>query len=222
MADLEFSDVFDGEETVEGTEEGGGKEDPAEVGDDELFADLGMVDPYTEEPIRTKADFLAWKRRFMEEQREAADAPDNSGDDPLGQDVPETQTMTDPLRGIVEGELAKIRSLDREITDLESLAACPYFPRIYEKVMRGYALSDAYSLAKAEEQRHIAEARARRSDDLKRRGKEHLKRVTPRGGGEISVPNEVMAEFQRLLPDATKEEIRRFYRKDHKRQRRKS
>ena len=56
MTDLEFSEVFGGDAV--------GNRLGNAVSDDELFADLGMIDPYTGTPIVTKADFLAWKERF--------------------------------------------------------------------------------------------------------------------------------------------------------------
>lgn len=199
MADLEFSEVFGGDAV--GTMTGETVSD-----DDALFADLGMIDPYTETPIRTKADFLAWKERFMAERDGApADAPAEG----------------DGIDAAIKEELAKIRGIDPAIGDLATLADQPYFPRIYEKVLHGYSLADAFALVKAEEQRRFAEVRAKQNMDRKSRGKEHLKATPRRGGGEVTISEAEMAEFQRLLPDATKDDIRRFYKKDHKRKHRK-
>ncbi|MBQ1252473.1 MAG: hypothetical protein IIY02_06115 [Firmicutes bacterium] len=199
MADLEFSEVFGGDAVGSLT----GKR----VSDDELFADLGMIDPYTGTPIVTKADFLAWKERFLAEREHA----------PAEEEIPAESAVS----AMMEAEWTKIREIDPAIGDLETLADQPYFPRIYEKVLRGYALADAFALVKAEEQRRFAAARAKQNLDRKSRGKEHLKATAQRGGGEVTISEAELAEFQRLLPDATKDDIRRFYKKDHKRKGRK-
>lgn len=186
---------------------------------DDLFADLGMIDPYTNEQIRNKADFIAWKARFREDLLTRADAPEGSrrGEPQRYDTVDEKQG--DRLRAVVEGEMAKIRRWEPDAKDLSVILNSDRFPEIYEKVMRGYSLSDAYYLAKAENHLRYAGDKAKESAALKERSKDHLNATAPRGGGEVSVPAEVMAEFKRLMPDATKDEIRAYYRKDRSRHR---
>ena len=172
---------------------------------DELFCDVGMVNPYTNEVIRSKADFLLWKKRFQEDSASA------SREDPASA---EERNAENTVGRTVERELAKIRRWDDEVTSLEDIADSPNFAAVYEKVMRGYDLSDAVYLANAEKYRQRAASRAEQAAINRLRSKEHLVGVRARGGGETVVPRDVMAEFKRLMPKASGEEIRKFYRKD--------
>ena len=172
---------------------------------DELFRDVGMVNPYTNEVIRSKADFLLWKKRFQEDSASAAREDHASA---------EERNAENTVGRTVERELAKIRRWDDEVTSLEDIADSPNFAAVYEKVMRGYDLSDAVYLANAEKYRQRAASRAEQAAINRLRSKEHLVGVRARGGGETVVPRDVMAEFKRLMPKASGEEIRKFYRKD--------
>lgn len=236
MAEPNFSDVFEEEafpsdslveEEVEEKEEPEGAADSAlhsagKEGDDdakmealrqevlssaekemdELFRDIGMVDPYTNEEIRSKADFMAWKKRFQEDAAAAGDPEAAKNDD--------YQRMQDR----VDQELSKIQRWDEEIKSLEDIADSENFDAIYERVIRGYDLSDAVYLANADVYRRRVADRAEQAAINRLRSKEHLVGVQTRGGGETVVPRDVMAEFKRLMPKASGEEIRKFYRKD--------
>lgn len=176
---------------------------------DELFCDVGMVNPYTNEVIRSKADFLLWKKRFQEDSAALNGEPGGIKDSPATE-----RSAENALRRTVDRELAKIRRWDDEVKSLEDIADSPNFEAVYEKVMRGYDLSDAVYLANAEKYRQRTAARAEQAAINRLRSKEHLVGVRARGGGDTVVPRDVMAEFKRLMPKASGEEIRKFYRKD--------
>lgn len=193
---------------------------PHEAEEDALFAGIGMVDPYTGDPIETKADFLRWKERFLADtaaQSEAAE--DVTLADSMERDFAD-QSVAGRMEQAIASELDRIRQWDSAVAALEDIAAADVFPAIYEKVMRGYSLSDAYYLANAD--RLQREAVTRAEDALRSRleSKEHLRTVKNRGGGEAHIPAEVMAEFQRILPEADVGAVRKFYRKDRGRVRR--
>lgn len=196
------------ERTEDPAREGGTKSPETEM--DDLFRDAGMVNPYTNEAIRSKADFLAWKKRYQEDSAAAERMnPDNPGEHREIPAVPERR-----VKQKVERELEKIRRWDDGIQSLADIADSENFAAIYGKVMRGYDLSDAVYLANADKyQRRVVE-RAEQTAMNRLRSKEHLVGVGPRGGGETVVPRDVMAEFKRLMPKATGEEIRKFYRRD--------
>ena len=206
----------------------------AEKEADALFADAGMVNPYTDEPIRTKQDFLAWKEQYLRDSENAVaerlgsyglseeDVRDllagtGEEDAPAEADIspeyaPEAEGFTVPES--VEAELAKIRQWEPSVASLEDLTAGDAFGDLYDKVLRGYSLSDAFYLANAEKIRRTAEEKAEQALRNRLLGKEHLASTTARGEGENPVPPEIMKEFKRLLPNAQSDDIRRFYRRD--------
>lgn len=177
---------------------------------DELFRDVGMVNPYTNEVIRSKADFLAWKKRYQQDcAASSAEVQRLSSESQKG-----GMDTGEHVRQTVERELEKIRQWDDEIKSLEDIADSEQFAAIYDRVMRGYDLSDAVYLANAASYQRRAADRAEQAAINRLRSKEHLVGVHTRGGGETVVPRDVMAEFKRLMPKASGEEIRKFYRKD--------
>lgn len=182
--------------------------------EDALFADIGMVDPYTGEPIETKEDFLRWKERFLADTAAQSEAGEGvTIADSMERDFAD-QSVAGRMEQAIASELDRIRQWDSAVAALEDIAAADVFPAIYEKVMRGYSLSDAYYLANAD--RLQREAVTRAEDALRSRleSKEHLRTVKNRGGGEPRIPAEVMAEFKRILPEADVGAVRKFYRKD--------
>ncbi|MGM9567970.1 MAG: hypothetical protein ACI3W6_07320 [Clostridia bacterium] len=185
-------------------------QDAAEKEMDELFRDAGMVNPYTNEAIRSKADFLAWKKRYQEDSA-AAEKKNFNAPGEHGELQGETRKRVEQK---VQRELEKIRRWDDGVQSLEDIADSENFAAIYGKVMRGYDLSDAVYLANAEKYQRRAAERAEQTAINRLRSKEHLVGVGPRGGGETVVPRDVMAEFKRLMPKASGEEIRKFYRRD--------
>ena len=66
----------------------------------------------------------------------------------------------------------------------------------------------------------LEELHSRRAEEkarAKAAGKDHLSATASRGRGSLSVPAGEMAIIRALLPDATDEEIRRYYNQDRKR-----
>lgn len=212
MNKLHYDDVFGGEESAEAK-----KKNRETSEDDDMFLDLGLVDPYTGEPIESRADFLRWKERFLADTAaQKEQAVRMTLPDPMAQDMEDVALMA-RLYDAIGGELEKIRQWDGAVASLEDIAAAETLPAVYEKVMKGYSLSDAFYLANAESIQKEAVRRAEEAADRKFRSKEHLRAVTPRSGGEVRIPAEVMQEFKRILPEADMESIRKFYKKDRKR-----
>ena len=208
MKELHYDEVFGKEKDAKAK-----KEAP----DDDLFADLGMVDLYTGEPIESRDDFLRWKERFLADSAEQKeDAVRAAVADPMTEDEADAALMAQMTEAI-GAELEKIRQWDGAVGSLEDIAAAETLPAVYEKVMKGYSLSDAFYLVHADAIREEAVRRAVESADRKYRSKEHLRAVSPRGNGEVHIPAEVMQEFKRILPEVGVEEIRKFYKRDRKR-----
>ena len=119
--------------------------------------------------------------------------------------------------GQVNAQLARIRAMDPEMRDLGAILHSDAGESFRRYVGMGLDFVDAYTLAARE---RLEELRARRAEDAARAkaaGKDHLSATTSRGRGALSVPAGEMAIIRALLPDATDEEIRRYYNQDRKR-----
>lgn len=110
----------------------------------------------------------------------------------------------------------KIQKLDASVKDITDVLKGAKGDEIYCLVQRGYGIADAYTLVHGEELQQQREARLRQALQNEFRGKEHLTDFASNGQEQPNVPPEIMAEFQRMLPNATKEQICRFYQKDQK------
>ncbi len=144
------------------------------------------------------------KRDHTEERHAAASSGAGAPLPPSGEDP-------------VAEQLAKIRAMDPEMSDLGAILGSQAGERFREYVALGLDFVDAYTLAAREKlqqlrDRHTAEAlRARPA------GKDHLSATSTRGQEGVSVPKTELAIIRALLPDATDEEIRRYYSADKKR-----
>ena len=117
----------------------------------------------------------------------------------------------------VDAQLARIRAMDPEMHDLGDILRSDAGESFRRYVGMGLDFVDAYTLAARD---RLEELRSRRAEDAARAkaaGKDHLSATTSRGRGALSVPAGEMAIIRALLPDATDEEIRRYYNQDRKR-----
>lgn len=119
--------------------------------------------------------------------------------------------------GKIEAELAQIRGMDPEMTDLKAILSSRAGGEFRKYVGMGLSFLDAYTLAAREK---LGELRDRRTAERirgKAAGKDHLSATRTRGQGGVSVPAGEMAIIRAILPDATDEEIHRYYRQDKQR-----
>lgn len=202
---------------------------------DQLIAASRMVNPYTQEPIRSKADFISWQKTFEKENADLIKdrlqqaGIDESEVERLIENHPAVQEAkssleklraakekaeTERIKSTVDQELAKIRQWDDSVKNLTDITKAENYQNIYEKVKRGYALSDAFYLANLDQMNQQTVSKAEQSVLNHVLSKEHLAGTKMRGAGDITVPQDVMGEFKRLMPCASAEEIRLFYQKD--------
>ena len=119
--------------------------------------------------------------------------------------------------GQVSAQLARIREMDPEMEDLGAILRSEAGDRFRQYVDMGLDFVDAYTLAARERLEELRTHRAEEAARAKAAGKDHLSATTSRGRGALSVPAGEMAIIRALLPDATDEEIRRYYNQDRKR-----
>ena len=118
---------------------------------------------------------------------------------------------------LVRAQLALIRAMDPEMQDLGAILSSEAGPKFRQYVSMGLDFVDAYTLAAREKLGELRDRRTAESIRAKAAGKGHLSATSTRGQGSVSVPAGEMAVIRALLPDATDEEIRRYYNQDRKR-----
>lgn len=115
-------------------------------------------------------------------------------------------------RATVDRQLAEIRQEDPEMKDLDAILNSAAGPKFRELVGKGLDFKDAYELAAKE---RLAGIRANRAG-TKGAGKDHLNATRQQGAGALDVPREDMAYFRALNPEASDDEIRKYYNADRK------
>ncbi len=119
----------------------------------------------------------------------------------------------DPVRE----QLAQIKAMDPDMIDLGAIIASAAGEKFRKYVNMGLDFVDAYTLAARERLQEMNSRRAAEAVRAKTSGKDHLAATSTRGRGDVSVPKAELAIIRALLPDATDEEIRRYYSADRKR-----
>lgn len=201
---------------------------------DEAFALSGLKNPYTGQPITSKAEYDAYRERFEAERREQVLKQTGMTQEEFQQfvqELPEVrqtrQAKEEMERAVreareaaakvkVDEQLREIATLDPSVKSLEDLAKMPTYPRFYELVQRGNTLTDAFRLANFDTLAQRAAAGARQAAVNSTRSKEHLAETKIRGAGAVSVPAEVREQYKLFNPDATDEEIQKHYQRFHK------
>ena len=195
---------------------------------DEVFQGSGLINPYTKQPIRSKADFDAYKQAFEADQRAKLlkrSGMNEAQFDAFIQSIPEVrrareaETAANRARAEmkVEAQMAEIRKLNPNIQTVRDLAGMETYPQLYAMVQRGYDLADAYRLANFTELSKREAGAARQSAINAVKSKSHLAPVAERSGtAEIVVPEETKQLYRQLNPGVTDDEIKRHYAKSHK------
>ncbi len=200
----------------------------------ETIKALGMVNPYTKQPIVDKAGLDEYKQRF-EIEKKARFAKKAGMDDTEFQkfvdDLPEVKearakaaqaeeaqkaVAAERAKQEIDRQLAEIREMDPAIASLEDLQKMPNYQQFYDLVKRGNTLTDAYRLANFEKLTAQQSQQAKQAALNQVNSKSHLDRTVTRGAGAVQVPADVVAEYRAFNPDATMDEIRAHWAKYQK------
>ena len=198
---------------------------------DQFFANSGLVNPYTRQPIQSKAEYEAYRARFEAERKQ--ELMQKSGMSPeeyqtYVNDLPEVRAAKQAKEAAdkvarearkreaklrVEEQLKEIQAIDPSVKDISDLSRMETYPKLYELVKRGYSISDAFKLA------NYDTLTARKAEASKQavinaaKSKEHLSSTKSRGSGAVSVPADVAADYRLWNPDMTDDEIQKDYQK---------
>ena len=196
---------------------------------DEFFKNSGLMNPYTGQPITTRAEYEAYRERFEADQK--AKLMEKAGItqeefQAFVQGLPEVraarqakaeaeaaarQAREQEAKARVDEQLRQIQAIDPTIKELGDLAKLDTYPKLYDMVKRGYSILDAYRLANYDTLTQRAAEASRKAAINSVQSKQHLKATESRGGGAIPVPDSVLEEYRALNPGATKEEIQKHY-----------
>lgn len=197
-----------------------------------FFAQAGLKNPTTGEPITTMEQFAEWQR-----QHDAAQLQKDLKAGKLTAEGLQKVMDTHPViqkaqqlldhqqaaqkaqqeaedKARIDAELARISELDPSIKSVGDLLKMPTAEAFRGYVKKGYSFEDAFYLSNRErlEQQKVEAAKQQALNNS--RGKDHLNPVgNSRSEGAVAVPAGVMAMYRRLNPTATAEQIQNHYNK---------
>lgn len=202
----------------------------------EFFAKAGLKNTITGEPITNMEQFNAWNQQFsdakLQRDLKAGKLTPESLSTAIGnhpvvkqaqQAIQQNQqaqkaAREQQIRTTIDNQVKAISQLDPDIKDLESLVKSEGYDQVYALVQKGYALDHAYKLVHFDRlnQRSVAAAKQQAMNSAA--GKGHMTKTPARGAAPeyVKVPDDVMAQYKMLMPDASDAEIRAHYAKNHK------
>lgn len=208
-----------------------------------LFAQAGMRNTFTGEPITSQQEFEAWQTQFRNDQLQkqlaegkltveglnalveehpvvkqakqtmAAQALVPAAASPSGEASPNAAQQAADAARI-QAEMVEISKLDPSVKTLGDILNSPTGKEFYSYVQKGYSFLDAFRVANFERLTTEKAQAARQQAQLNDRGKGHMTGAgNSRGSGAISVPADVMAMFRTFNPNATEAEAQAYYNK---------
>lgn len=204
--------------------------------EDELIASMGFAHPDTGAPLRTRAEYDAARSAINRQQTaelarragvdeetfarlvEMSPAVREANEVKRQAQAAEQAARAERIKQELREEVAEIGKIDPAIKSVEDLRKSESWPKVEEKVRRGYSLLDAYRLANMDAigERRAAAARQQALNSAAQ--KQHMQKVEQQGTGSVSVPSSVKEMYRQLNPKATDAEIERHYAKYQKTQ----
>lgn len=197
---------------------------------DESIASLGIMNPYTGQPITDKAGLDAYNNARASEAKTQFMTNQGLNEQQYQQlinSLPEVQAALRAkaeseraaaeyrnmqAKSSIESQLGELQKLDPDIRSIDDLAKMENYDAFYGYVKKGNSLADAYRLANFSKliERNTAAEKQRNLNAAA--GKQHMAPVastTP--SGLDAVPAETMSYYRMLMPDASDEDIAKEY-----------
>lgn len=200
-----------------------------------FFAQMGMKNSVTGQPITTMDEFWEWKRGYDLSQLDTALKSGSATAEQIGQLIdshPAVQQAQQLIRESrqqqeaqqqsadqqrIDSDLAEIAKLNPNIRSVTDLLAMPKYETFKGHVEQGMSFLNAYKLTHMEELTNAKAAAATQQALNNQRGKDHLTpAASGRGSGAQAVPASVMAYYRAFNPKATEAEIQAHYNKQLK------
>lgn len=208
---------------------------------DAIYEDIfrGQMNPHTGQPIRSEADYVAYRQAEREQQR--SEALRGAGVDPealkgmveeavkpLREQVQKqsltgmsemAKTVNRQAEAVIRQSVENIRAqYGAEVQSVQDILALPTGRAFSEYVKKGLSLEDAYYLANRESADKHRMAAAKQAGINQAAGKRHM-RSPERAAGELpyTATAEEAAAYREMMPEATDAEINAAYAAYHKR-----
>lgn len=200
----------------------------------EVFAAVGLVNPYTGKPVTNMAELAEYnkakgdqhKKSFMEKNgMTEAEYEEFTSQLPevaaarrakAQAEAAEAQARSEKAKSIVDAEIGIIGKLNPDIKSVDDLVAHESYEKILPYVKRGYSVSDAYKIANYDKLTEAASASARQQVLNSQSGKAHLTQSESRGTGIEAVPAEVLRQYREFNPEMSDSEIAKEWAKFQK------
>ena len=198
---------------------------------DSAISSLGITDPRTGKRVSNKAEYDTYMKQRSEEQKSRIveeSGVSNEEFEEFISNLPEvreareqiakakeaeTKARDEQARIHIEEEIKAIGKYDPTIKSIDDLLKLDTYDAVYEKVQKGYSLSDAYVLANHDKIVQDTVNKTKQAVINSANGKNHMTPTTHRGEGAVSVPSDVKEAYRMFNPDATDAEIARHYNK---------
>ena len=197
-----------------------------------IFKAAGMVNPYTKAPIRSRAEFDEYRKRFDEEQTHRIQSASGLDDQKFAEAVeklPQVKAAREAeaaaqqvLRSAQQREaqlaaeqgIRDIQKLDPTIKSVDDLTKMPEYPQFYEYVRKGLSFEDAYTLTHRETVQSNTAAAARQAA-YNAQSKSHLTQTAQRGTAGTEIPADVLAIYRQMNPGASLKDIQAHWARNH-------
>lgn len=194
---------------------------------EEILTAIDMQDPYTGRRITTEEELAEYRKKHDEERSAEFKRRAGMGDEEYKSFVdslPEVRAAKEAeaaanfakKRAEIEEDLKKIQEADPNVTDFVALTKTEGYSRISDLYGKGVSLYDAYKLVNYDKMVERAASASKQAAINAARSKSHLTSTAQRGTGSVDVPADVMAQYRLFLPNASLEDIRKHYNKNHR------
>ncbi len=201
---------------------------------DEAFKNSGLMNPYTDKPINSKAEYDEYRKAFAEDKKKQLqlqaglseaeyaamikELPEVKQAQAAAEKAEKAMREADEAKAKakIDEQIKEIGKLDPDIKALNDLAKMENYQAFYDFVKKGNTLLDAYRLANFDRLIGKSTAATKQAAYNSINSKQHMGKTKERGTGSVAVPNDVKEMYRALNPDATDAEISAHYNKYHK------
>ena len=114
---------------------------------------------------------------------------------------------------IIKTAISEINSVDPDIKSVDDLVNIPNYDAYYDLVSKGYSLTDAYKIVAFDKITSHKAASAAQVVKNNINSKGHMKSMSGGQPNDVVVPEDVLAEYHKNLPNMTEQEIKDHYKK---------